>query len=188
MATMRSSASSNGPGIGARPSAASPRSGRGMRLSVAAIFTARRVLLRLLMEQRDLKWGRLLPYRPGTSARAAERRRRAGRVGRRTSGERRPNCRGGDLVGSPASGHRRALNVLASPEDIKRSSGAFSSPMHASARAAERRRRGMRGRNYPLRYRLISFSQRSGGQTQPFITRGKGSRFEGCTVSEKAWL
>jgi hypothetical protein len=35
-----------------------------MRLSVAAIFTARRVLLRLLMEQRDLQWGRLLPYRP----------------------------------------------------------------------------------------------------------------------------
>ena len=57
MATTRSSASSNGPGMGARPSAASPRSGRGMRLSVAAIFTARRVLLRLLMEQRDLQWG-----------------------------------------------------------------------------------------------------------------------------------
>ena len=57
MATMRRSASSNGPGIGARPSAASPRSGRGMRLSVAAIFTARRVLLRLLMEQRDPQWG-----------------------------------------------------------------------------------------------------------------------------------
>jgi hypothetical protein len=63
MTTMRSSASSNGPGMGARPSAASPRSGRGMRLSVAAIFTARRVLLRLLMEQRDLQLGRLLPYR-----------------------------------------------------------------------------------------------------------------------------
>ena len=57
MATTRSSASSNGPGMGARPSAASPRSGRGMRLSVAAIFTARRVLLRLLMEQRDLQVG-----------------------------------------------------------------------------------------------------------------------------------
>ena len=65
MATMRSSASSNGPGMGARPSVANPRSGPGMRLSVAAIFTARRVLLRLLMEQRDLQWGRLLPYRPG---------------------------------------------------------------------------------------------------------------------------
>ena len=39
------------------------------------------------------------------------------------------------------SGHRSALNVLASPEDINRSSGPFSSPMHASARAAERRRR-----------------------------------------------
>jgi hypothetical protein len=51
MATMRSSASSNGPGMGARPSVASPRSGRGMRLSVAAIFTARRVLLRLLMDR-----------------------------------------------------------------------------------------------------------------------------------------
>ena len=57
MATMRSSASSNGPGMGARPSAASPRSGRGMRLSVAAIFTARRVLLKLFMEQRDLRGG-----------------------------------------------------------------------------------------------------------------------------------
>jgi hypothetical protein len=49
MATMRSSASSKGPGMGERPSAASQRSGRGMRLSVAAIFTARRVLLRLLI-------------------------------------------------------------------------------------------------------------------------------------------
>jgi hypothetical protein len=66
MATMRSSASSNGPGMGARPSAASPRSGRGMRLSLAAIFTARRVLLRLLMVNRGIcSWGRLLPYRPG---------------------------------------------------------------------------------------------------------------------------
>ena len=43
-------------------------------------------------------------------------------------------------MGSPASGHRRALNVFAFPEDINRSSGPFSSPMHASARAAERRR------------------------------------------------
>ena len=36
-------------------------------------------------------------------------------------------------MGSRASGHRRALNVLASPEDINRSSGPFSSPMQASA-------------------------------------------------------
>jgi hypothetical protein len=77
MATMRSSASSNGPGMGARPSAASPRSGRGMRLSVAAIFRARRVLFRLLMEQRDLQRGDF--YRTVlASVRAAERRRRVG--------------------------------------------------------------------------------------------------------------
>jgi hypothetical protein len=58
MATMRSSASSNRPGMGAKPSAASPRSGRGMRLSLAAIFTARRVLLRLLMVNRGIcSWG-----------------------------------------------------------------------------------------------------------------------------------
>ena len=42
---MSSRASSNGPGIGARPSAASQRSGRGMRLSVAAMRTARMVRL-----------------------------------------------------------------------------------------------------------------------------------------------
>ena len=43
---MRSTTSSIGPGIGANPSAASQRSGRGMRESVAAIPTARRVRLR----------------------------------------------------------------------------------------------------------------------------------------------
>ena len=83
---MTSSASSKGPGIGARPSAASPRSGRGMRLSVAAIFTARRVLLRLLMDQRDLKWGDL--YRTVLGfVRAAERRRRVASYTTRRSGK-----------------------------------------------------------------------------------------------------
>src|SRR4051812_22237424 len=43
---MRRSASSNGPGIGARASATSHRSGFGMRLSVAAILTALTVLWR----------------------------------------------------------------------------------------------------------------------------------------------
>ena len=43
---MRSTTSSIGPGIGANPSAASQRSGLGMRESVAAIRTARRVRLR----------------------------------------------------------------------------------------------------------------------------------------------
>ena len=75
MATMRSSASSNGPGMGARPSAASPRSGRGMRLSVAAIFTARRVLLKLFMKQRDLRGGdsyrTVLGFRPSSRATTA---------------------------------------------------------------------------------------------------------------------
>ena len=80
MATMRSSASSNGPGMGARPSAASPRSGRGMRLSVAAIFTARRVLLKLFMEQRD-------------SAQSAERRRAVNAISPMP-----PQVRGGKYV------------------------------------------------------------------------------------------
>jgi hypothetical protein len=43
---MRRRASSKGPGIGASPSAASPRSGLGIRESVAAIRTARSVRLR----------------------------------------------------------------------------------------------------------------------------------------------
>jgi hypothetical protein len=45
---MSRSASSNGPGMGARPNAASQRSGFGMRSSVAAILIARKVLLRVL--------------------------------------------------------------------------------------------------------------------------------------------
>ena len=45
---MSSTTSSKGPGIGTSPRAASQRSGRGMRLSVAAIRTARNVRLRLL--------------------------------------------------------------------------------------------------------------------------------------------
>lgn len=52
MATRSSSTSSNGPGIGARPSAASQRSGVGMRSSVAAILTARKVLVRPLRTAR----------------------------------------------------------------------------------------------------------------------------------------
>ena len=43
---MRSTTSSIGPGIGANPSAASQRSGLGMRESVAAMRTARRVRLK----------------------------------------------------------------------------------------------------------------------------------------------
>src|SRR5829696_106055 len=62
---MTSSASSNGP-------------------VSAAIFTARRVLLRLLMDQRDLQWGDL--YRTVLGfVRAAERRRRVARYTTRRS-------------------------------------------------------------------------------------------------------
>ena len=44
---MRSKASSTGPGMGASPKAASQRSGRGMRLLVAAILTARKSLFKV---------------------------------------------------------------------------------------------------------------------------------------------
>ena len=49
---MTSSTSSNGPGIGASPSAASQRSGLGMRESVAANRTARIVRLMVLLARR----------------------------------------------------------------------------------------------------------------------------------------
>src|SRR5215218_2910823 len=102
---MTSSASSKGPGIGARPSAASPRSGRGMRLSVAAIFTARRVLLRLLMDQRDLKWGDL--YRTVLGfVRAAERRRRVASYTTRRSGKVAVHGGEGEDCGSASSSIR----------------------------------------------------------------------------------
>ena len=51
---MRSNASSNGPGIGASPNAASHRNGLGIRLSPAAILTARMVRLRKLRALRTL--------------------------------------------------------------------------------------------------------------------------------------
>ena len=44
-----------------------------------------------------------------------ERRRREGRVGRRTSGKRRPNRRGGDLVSSPAFRPPQSLKITRFP-------------------------------------------------------------------------
>ena len=91
---------------------------------------------------------RLLPEQPSDDD-AEE------RVGRRTSGERRPNRRGGDLVGSQPSGHRRALNLLASPRPQWVFRPIFRPPsIAASARAAERRRR-------------VGASAASGGRCRP---------------------
>jgi hypothetical protein len=72
---MSNRASSNGPGIGARPRAASQRSGRGMRVSVAAMRTARVVRLvrsRTLLIGLEDKAGRRLP-KPAASLTAEAR-------------------------------------------------------------------------------------------------------------------
>jgi hypothetical protein len=69
---MRRSTSSNGPGIGVRPKAASQRSGLGMRVSVAATFTARNVLLKVFRTAPSLMRELCLPVKtaPNDTARS----------------------------------------------------------------------------------------------------------------------